>query len=110
MLEGARGERRARTIRRARTRRRDHLHLVHGGNPGAVDCACELSIFYFAKRRALGCNCRKRRKGRPRVGVGDKDSLRDRIYRWRSDAREVNRLIARRHDPEGDSIARLCHG
>jgi hypothetical protein len=108
MLGGARGERRARTIRRALTRRRDHLRLIHGGDPNAVACLCELAPLYFAKRRACGCHCRKRRRGQPRLGVGDKSDLRARVYRLRDDARELNRLISRRCDPDGDAVALLC--
>jgi hypothetical protein len=37
---------------------------------GTVDCVCEQSVLYFQKRKALGCNCRGRRRGRPKLGSG----------------------------------------
>ena len=64
-------ERRIRlTLTVAARRRADHLRRIHQGDVGAVDCVCELSNTYFAKRSAYGCGCRKARKGRPRVAAG----------------------------------------
>lgn len=61
-----REERRRRTFAVAARRRTDHLARVHDGDQGNVDCICELAVWYFAKRRSLGCDCRKRKKGSPR--------------------------------------------
>jgi hypothetical protein len=63
-----REDRRDRTWRKGARRRRDHLRLVHPN--GVVDCVCELSVWRFAKRRALGCDCRSRTRGNPKVGNG----------------------------------------
>jgi hypothetical protein len=63
-----REERRDRTVRIGERRRRVHLSAAHPG--GVVDCVCERSAWWFAKRRALGCDCRGRRRGAPKCGRG----------------------------------------
>ena len=64
-----RGERRRRTEVKSRARRDQHLKLVHPD--GVPDCACENSVWMFAKRPGLGClGCRKRRHGNPKLGWG----------------------------------------
>jgi len=52
-----REERRDRTIRHGERSRRDHLRVNHPS--GVVDCVCERSVWWFAKRKSLGCSCRK---------------------------------------------------
>ena len=55
------------------------------------------------------CNCQRRRSGRPRVAGGMcRIGSRDRIYHWRNQIRELNRVIVRRHvDPDMDQVALL---
>lgn len=60
--------RRDRTIRIGERRRKRHLERVHPD--GVVDCVCEFSPWKFAKSAGLGCNCRGRRHGSPKTGVG----------------------------------------
>lgn len=92
-IEKRRARRRRLTFTVALRRRDHHLSVVHGGAEN-VDCTCELANTYFAKRRALACDCRKRRKGRPRADVGMCDvGSRDRIYEWRQEVRELRDAI-----------------
>jgi hypothetical protein len=63
-----RRERRRRSWHYARRAKHVHLSLAHPD--GAPDCACERSTWYFEKRKALGCDCRKRRRGQPKIGRG----------------------------------------
>ena len=87
-----RADRRARSLRIATRRRAIHLKQVHANDRGAVDCVCELAPFYFEKR-SLGCDCRKRKKGQPRlpVGFGCANHIRPRIYKGRQLAREYGK-------------------
>jgi len=87
-----REDRRDRTRRVAESRLRDRLFWVgrdhlgwHLGSP-----------FYFAKSTPLHCDCRKRRHGAPKRPWGMCCiNSRDRIYAWRWEARELNRLAVR---------------
>lgn len=64
-----RESRRDRTIRKGTRRRNDHLRLIHP--TGTIDCVCEQSIWWFAKRQGLGCDrCRGRKHGNPKYGIG----------------------------------------
>lgn len=63
-----REDRRDRSWRYGARARREHLRVVHPN--GQPDCVCENSIWYFEKRKALGCNCRGRKHGQPKRGVG----------------------------------------
>jgi len=63
-----RGERRRRTEVKAARARDTHLAFVH--RDGKPDCICELSRFYFAKRKSIGCRCSKKTKGQPKYGHG----------------------------------------
>lgn len=64
-----REDRRDRTIRKGERRRKDHLRRNHPN--GVVDCACEFSVWLFAKRKGLGCDvCRGRVHGNPKFGSG----------------------------------------
>lgn len=88
-----RARRRQRTLDIARRRRDEHLRLTHFDDTtglAEVDCVCELSNTYFAKRTAQGCGCSKRRKGAPKVASGMCDiGARDRIYEWRRERRKL---------------------
>lgn len=67
-----RESRRDRSWRAARRQQALHLQIHRGG---AVDCICELSVWYFEKRRGLGCDdCRKKRHGQPKLGSGLKEN------------------------------------
>jgi hypothetical protein len=59
--EKKRGERRERTIRYGGRARAEHLRVVHPD--GAIDCVCERSTWWFAKKKSLGCSCRKHVRG-----------------------------------------------
>jgi hypothetical protein len=88
---------------RSSRRARHHSSIVH--QDGALDCVCEGASFYFSKRRALGCNCRKRRRGQPRVGIGDKFDARRRIYQERRQRREIlGAILLGRIEVEGDEV------
>ena len=87
-----RRRRRALTRRVARQRRALHLARLHPD--GAVDCPCELAGTWFARRSALGCNCRRRRRGQPRQGRGVCGiGARDAIYRDRCARRRCRDLL-----------------
>lgn len=45
--------------------RRIHLSKVHP--TGDVDCVCEQSVWFFAKKKAHGCRCRKSMPGNPKL-------------------------------------------
>lgn len=61
--------RREATIRKGAERRDAHLQRIHP--TGVVDCVCEKSIWWFAKRKGLGCDkCRGRKHGNPKLGAG----------------------------------------
>ena len=49
--------RRDRTIRYGERARAVHLRIVHPD--GVVDCVCERSAWWFAKKKSHGCSCRK---------------------------------------------------
>ena len=64
-----REDRRDRSWRYGERTRRVHLRVVHPD--GAVDCICETSAWYFAKKKSLGCGCRRRsRRDGPKVVAG----------------------------------------
>lgn len=56
-----REDRRDRTIRYGEAARKTHLRVVHPD--GVVDCVCERSAWRFAKRKSLGCGCRRVQRG-----------------------------------------------
>lgn len=101
-------ERRLRmTLTIAARRRADHLRRVHAGDVAAVDCVCELSNTYFAKRSSGGCDCRKRRAGRPRVAAGMCCiEERDRIYEWRLEGRLLRDVVLAGRDATEEPEAR----
>ena len=89
-------QRRQRTLDLARRRRDAHLHTHIDETTGlaSVDCVCQLADTYFSKRSAFGCGCRKTRKGRPRISGGMcKIGMRDRIYDWRREVRELREAV-----------------
>jgi hypothetical protein len=53
----AREARRDRTVRYGERARKIHLSKVHPN--GNIDCVCEQSAWFFAKRKAVGCGCRR---------------------------------------------------
>ncbi len=63
-----REKRRDRSYRYGKSARDTHLRVVHPD--GALDCVCERSVWYFAKRKSLGCSCRKRaRNASPKIAA-----------------------------------------
>lgn len=109
MSKGKRGDRRARTLRVSTARRRCHLRNVHGGDPSQVDCVCELARFYFAKRKPLACDCRRPKRGRPRLDTGICHwSWRKRIYETRRLYREqLNAIVSGRTDSHDDEVGQV---
>ena len=100
-VEARRARRIRITLELALRRRAEHLKVVHRGDVGAVDCACELANTYFAKRRPIGCNCRKRARGAPRRDAGMCNAgERDRIYGWRREDRECMDAVRAGRLPE----------
>jgi hypothetical protein len=96
-----REKRRDRTYRAAARAQRAHLEIVHPG--GTVDCICERFALYFKKRKGLGCDCRKRQHGAPKISPGlcygcgsYRPAVRDRI-RWREERHHLKAGA----DPEG---------
>lgn len=93
-----RARRRARSLSISIRRRDEHVARIHTDRSTGevrVACVCELADWYFEKRASFGCGCRKRRKGRPKVAagmctIGD----RDRIHRWRKEARDLQIAVA----------------
>jgi len=63
-----REDRRDRSWRAARRRQQIHLRKIHPD--GALDCVCERSVWYFAKRPLEPCDCRRRKRGAPKVSIG----------------------------------------
>lgn len=63
-------DRRDRTWRYSKSSQKTHLDFIHPS--GDVDCVCERSVLYFAKQKSLGCRCRKRKTGQPKIGTGCK--------------------------------------
>jgi len=45
-----------------------HLRRVHPD--GVVDCICEQSAWFFRKAKSVGCRCRRKKKGNPKVARG----------------------------------------
>ena len=98
--------RRYRTLIHAQQRQRLHLSRVHLNQ--TPDCVCEQAALYFSKRRAFGCNCRKRRHGAPRLGTGDKFDARAALYQQRRTAREVlGAVLSGRYEVEDEAISRV---
>jgi hypothetical protein len=81
----------------------------YGGRTWFGGCFCEeVGLGYWSTGRPRSCRCSGRKKGRPRVNQGMCGfGMRDRVYRWRTQVREYNRLLDRGHDPEGDALAVL---
>jgi hypothetical protein len=63
-----RGERRDRSWWYAKRAQWVHLTLGHGLGP--IDCVCEQSVWFFRKRQSLGCGCRAKQKGAPKLPGG----------------------------------------
>lgn len=68
MIGGHRGARRQSTLRHARRAQAIHVHLAHPD--GDVDCVCERSVWWFARRGVFGCGCRRRQQGNPKYARG----------------------------------------
>lgn len=90
----------------SRKRQKAHRSLVHPDSQ--LDCACEGAPFYFSKRRAVGCPCRKKRFGAPRRSIGCcKIDSRDHIYAQRRTKREIlGAILSGRYHPEEDLVSR----
>ena len=43
------------------------MRVVHPN--GTPDCICERSVWWFARKKSLGCNCRRRWPGRPKLAL-----------------------------------------
>ncbi|HHO49425.1 MAG TPA: hypothetical protein ENK18_00805 [Deltaproteobacteria bacterium] len=106
-VEPRRARRRRLTKTIAARRRALHQRLHPGGPPGCVRWAAPL---WFAERRPLGCGCRRRRRGRPKVGWGCWAFLRPAV-RSRIDAhRMVAAILAGRLELDRTPSSRRRHG
>lgn len=106
-IESCRARRRRITDTVAHRRHSEYVNLWLDGDPFSSRWAA-LSHRYWAKVGTCCCACSKRLGGSPKVSkgmcnVGD----RDRIYRLRASALELNRLIHQGHDLDGDWVAAL---
>jgi hypothetical protein len=91
-------------------KQRQALHLARTHPNQEPGCLCERSPLYFSKRRAFGCNCRKRRQGAPRTGTGDKADARDAIYLQRRAGREVlGAILSGQYEADEQAISRAFH-
>jgi hypothetical protein len=63
-----RAKRRAKSIAYGTRARATHLHFNHPD--GVLDCVCEQSVWFFAKSKSNGCDCRGRTHGNPKYGYG----------------------------------------
>ena len=52
LVKWRRADRLYRTWVKARKAQRVHLHTIHPD--GVLDCVCERSVWYFAKRKSIG--------------------------------------------------------
>lgn len=68
MYEKKREDRLDRTYRYAARARKEHLRVRHPD--GTLDCECERAEWYFRKGKSLGCRCRRKKKGNPKVAGG----------------------------------------
>ena len=107
-----RQERRERSRRTALRRHSDHLWSWGCGEPGATLCrfCAEPTINIWVKCPVGRCPCRKRKHGRPRADVGMCDTgSRSRVYHWRNQVRELNRMFQLRHvEPDCDAVTLLA--
>jgi len=108
-----RGTRRHRTNRIIA--RRLALHLLFDHTPwnrvleleGRFTCNyCDHSPRFLDTHRPCSCGCSKRQHGRPGVASGmcccDD---RKRVYKWRKEARELNRLVTQGWEGDSDLVA-----
>lgn len=105
--------RRARRIRHTRRivahRRSEYTHRILGGDASGPRWV-EISPNYWAKVGIGRCDCRKRRKGAPRLDCGMCDlGSRTRIYLMRTLTRELDLAVRRGMDLDGDEVALLSH-
>lgn len=106
-VEPRRARRRRLTATVAKRRRSDLIRLWHAGNPSPSHRASK-SPYYWAKQGIGSCPCRKKHPGAPRRDRGMCDlGARNRIYRLRVSARELNRLTHRCVDWDSDEVALL---
>lgn len=107
-----RGTRRDRTNRIIAQRFVLHRQVVHSNQmevSGWTRCVpCEHGTHFWATHHPMSCHCTKRAKGRPKVGrgmccCGD----RKRVYRWRNEVRELNRLLSLGWEEDSDRLVTL---
>lgn len=82
--------RRDSSYRASKRAQRVHLSMVHP--TGKVDCVCEKSAWFFRKRKSVGCDCRGRRHGQPKLGRGPCCDLRRESAMLRSAWRQERHL------------------
>jgi len=99
-----RGERRARTLRICARRRKLWLWSTGGNHIRPAT----LEPFYFTKAKPLDCDCRRSRRGNPKVGKGLCNNAYDRIrvVHWRQARRTLRQLVRDgRSDWDSDEVA-----
>jgi hypothetical protein len=95
-----REKRRDMTWRKVRRTQLVHFKVVHPN--GTLDCPCEFSVWMFAKRKPVGCGCRKKKFGQPKSGSGVCHSIGESIRARRSWRAEAFRWLRWRGD--GDDL------
>lgn len=110
-LEPKRAKRRRLTATVAKRRHSSYIHLLLCLTDLSKSRHASTSAHYWAKKGIAGCPCHKAHHGAPRRGKGMCDlGARNRIYRWRSLTRELQRLVLRQgSDLHGDEVAVLSH-
>lgn len=109
-IKQKRADRRARTRRILDHRQKEHHRCWHtdGLIPDPNCYTCRRGIHSLDTLRPFSCGCRKRTHGAPRKDAGQCNcGMRGRIYRWRQDVLELQRLVARGEDPDSDVVV-LC--
>ena len=114
-MEPRRARRRRLTTRVAKQRQVEHERDRSCGAKAIADrqdwasrCWCrDTGLWFWSTNRPRSCGCSNRKDGRPRVNRGMCGfGMRDRVYRWRAQVRELNRVLARGYDPDDDAVAR----
>ncbi len=115
-MSANRGVRRYRNDRICTRRQRVHFRWTHYNDEpepstgdGSSPCHCEQGPGVWNKRRPLSCGCTKRRPGQPKIANGMCDSgARNRIYRWRKQARDLRNLSRYEVDWESDEVSLMA--
>ena len=104
-----RGTRRDRTHRIIVQRRNLHMHFAHSVRASFFTCFCDdKGPNIWSTHRPCSCHCSKRKHGQPKVwgGMCCCDD-RKRVYRWRSEVKDLNRLVSLGWETDSDELSVL---